>query len=168
MAAESRTAGLSGGGAPRPPARPPRPAARPAGAPPPAGGAGAGGRTASAATTGARSASVDHRSRVMVSPFGAGAPLTVARNESAAPSADAATAPHTATMATAVRKPGAGSRRPRAGSREPGALLPITVVGPFDPPEPFHEPFELLVFELGPTLAHVHGDHTPAVRGEPR
>src|SRR5689334_10610524 len=116
MAAVSRAAGLNGAGAaPRPPARPARPArpAAPSGADAGGGGAGA----ASAASTGARSASVDHRNRSIVN---------------APPAADA-------TLACRFNAGSSAETSDTARTAAANALLAITIVGPFDAPEPLDE-----------------------------
>ena len=147
-----RSSGLSGGA---PPARPPRPArpARPAGAAG-AGLGGAGGGALNAASSGARSTSVDQRNNSIVNgAVGAPAPITLAFTFSAgaAPSANVRPALTMTSIAAAVISPATTVR-----------LLPVTVVRAFGSAEPLHQAFQLLVLELGAALAHVNGHHAPS------
>src|SRR5688572_2332477 len=175
----SRAMGLAGVAPPRPPRAPPRPPLPPAAAagaapfPRPlaaAGFAGAAGSavarppaaagppcragaTASAAISGARSASDGHRDRLIVH-LSAGRVMVVAfmTRTSASPAAvSAGMCRRSGRMA--ITSPIATTR----GS------LAIIVVRPFDAPEPLHQPLELVVRDLGATFAHINRNHAPAV-----
>src|SRR6187549_2391917 len=158
IAVVSRSSGLGGGAAARPP-RPARPA-RPAGA---AGAAlgGAGGGAASAARRGARSTSVDHRNNsIVIGTAGAPAPIMLTLSFSAAagaapPSANVRPALTMTSIATAVTTPATSVR-----------LLPLTVVGALGPAEPLDQSLEFFVFEFRAALAHVHRDDTPSLGRE--
>src|SRR5262245_13394826 len=128
-AAVSRASGFAGAAPPRPPARPPRPARPPAGALASAGadtGAGAGIGADSAASNGARSASVDQRDSSIDS-GGSAAPTEAARSVSTRPSAARVVDTHSV-MAHAIATPA-----------RVVPLLSITVVGAFGAAEPLHQ-----------------------------
>src|SRR5262249_14596953 len=146
-----RASGSGGGGG----AAGPR-AARP-GAAGEAGGAGgpAGAATGrdNAATRGARSASVDHRNSSIVNGASPAASITTARSFMAGASA------RTGRTAGQIASAMAPARQTN------GRLLRITSLT-LRAPEPFDEPLEFLVVELGAALAHLHRHDAPSIRGK--
>src|SRR5688572_4418097 len=160
----NRSAGLAGAAPPPPrPPRPPRPAAA---ARPPArpaaggaaltGGAGAGAGGARAASSGPRSLSVDHRNNSIDKGFSVAAtPMGVARNRSAGSSARTRLPP--ASNASTITPTGALARR---------TLLAVIVVCSSGAAQPLHQALQLLVFQPGAALPHVHGDDAPPIGRE--
>src|SRR5262252_8416021 len=144
IAAVNRSIGLGGGAVAGPP-RAPRPA-RPAGTGFSA--AGGAGRAESAASSGARSTSVDQRhNSIVIGGAVAAAPMPLARSRSAGPSATSRPAPRMNSIATVVA-------RFFTSLRALGAAQPLD------------QPLQFLVIQPGASLAHVDDDHSPAIRAE--